>query len=184
MEIAIILIAISLSIDSFAVSVSNGLTITHKKLLNALKVALFFGFFQAFMPVIGWILGSNLRNHAESFDHWIAFGLLASIGAKMIYESIKNKRKNKIVSHIKIQTLVGLSIATSIDALAIGITFALVNISLIQAVIVIGLITFLLSFLGFFIGNRLGNLFEEKIEIIGGLILIGIGLKILLSHIF
>jgi len=168
--------------DAFAVSITSGITIKHLKINNALKIALFFGSFQAFMPLIGWLAGLSLRDFISGVDHWIAFGLLSFVGCKMIYESIKLEPGEKKIKPLNAYILVMLSIATSIDALAIGVSFAFLKISIATPVIVIGAATFLLSFLGVFIGNRFGHFFEKKIEIVGGLVLIGIGIKILIEH--
>ena len=170
--------------DAFAVSITSGITIKNLKINHALKIAIFFGSFQAFMPLIGWLAGFSLRDFISSIDHWIAFGLLSLIGSKMIYESVKMESSKGESNPLNIYILLILSVATSIDALAVGISFSFLNISIVLPVIVIGTITFLLSFLGVFIGNRSGPMFEGKIEIVGGLILIGIGIKILVEHLF
>jgi len=178
----IIFIAFGLAMDAFAVSITSGLTIKHLRINNALKIAIFFGSFQAVMPVIGWLAGLSLRDFIADVDHWIAFGLLSFIGCKMIYESIKIKSSEKEINPLNVYVLLMLSIATSIDALAIGVSFAFLKISIATPIIVIGAVTFLLSFLGVFVGNRFGHFFESKIEIVGGFILIGIGIKILIEH--
>ncbi len=183
----IILIAIGLSMDAFAVSIANGITIKQNRMPNALKMAFSFGMFQAIMPVIGWLAGRTLVDFVSSVDHWIAFGLLLYIGAEMIYEAVKPggcEEETKDCAGLDASRLFILSVATSIDALAVGITFAFLNISIIYPVITIGLITFAFSFAGFFSGNRLGLMFGNKIEILGGCILIGIGLKIMIEHLF
>ena len=180
--IIIIFIAFGLAMDAFAVSITSGITIKHLKINNALKIALFFGSFQAFMPLIGWLAGLSLRDFISGVDHWIAFGLLSFVGCKMIYESIKLESGEKKIKPLNAYILVMLSIATSIDALAVGVSFAFLKISIATPVIVIGAVTFLLSFLGVFIGNRFGHFFEKKIEVVGGLVLIGIGIKILIEH--
>lgn len=168
--------------DAFAVSITNGITIKYLRINNALKIAIFFGSFQAFMPLVGWLAGLSLRDFISGIDHWIAFGLLSLIGCKMIYESIKIKSSEKKVDPLNVYVLLMLSLATSIDALAVGVSFAFLKISIVTPIIVIGIVTFLLSFLGVFVGNKSGHFFENKIEIIGGLILIGIGIKILVEH--
>ena len=179
---AIFLIALGLAMDAFAVSVTNGITIKHQRIQNALKIGLFFGAFQALMPLIGWLAGLSLREWIGGVDHWIAFGLLTLIGGKMIYESVKTGSGDKMSDPLGLFVLFMLSIATSIDALAVGLSFALLKISIVTPILVIGLVTFALSFLGVFIGNKVGHFFENKIEILGGLILIGIGVKILIGH--
>jgi putative Mn2+ efflux pump MntP len=145
-------------------------------------MALFFGGFQALMPLIGFMAGLSVKEHIEFCDHWIAFGLLAAVGAKMIYESFKIKSIEEKFDPSNIFVLLMLSVATSIDALAIGITLSLITSSIITAVIIIGLITFVLSYFGVYIGKRFGHFFENKIEAVGGIILIGIGVKILFEH--
>lgn len=178
----IIAIAFGLAMDAFAVSITSGITIKRLKINNALKIALFFGLFQAIMPLVGWLAGLSLRGFIAEIDHWIAFGLLSFIGCKMIYESITVQSSEKQINPLNIYVLLMLSVATSIDALAVGVSFAFLKISIVTPVMVIGTITFVLSFFGVFVGNRIGHFFENKIEIAGGLILIGIGVKILLEH--
>ena len=180
--ITVVIIAIGLAMDAFAVSVASGFTIKKLKLRHALRIALFFGLFQALMPTIGWLAGLSLRELISQWDHWIAFGLLACIGAKMVYESFKLEADRKQINPLAIDVLLMLSIATSIDALAVGVTFAFLKVSIVWPIIVIGLITFTTSFLGVFIGDKFGHIFESKIELLGGLVLIAIGLKILLQH--
>ncbi len=180
--ITLLLIAIGLSMDAFAVSVSNGMTIRHQRTNHALRIGIAFGSFQALMPLIGWSAGLSLRDLISGVDHWIAFGLLSLIGCKMIYESTKMDGQRKEVPSLSPWMLLMLSIATSIDALAVGISFAILNISIMTPILVIGTVTFVLSFLGVLIGNKAGHFFEKKIEILGGLILIGIGIKILIEH--
>ena len=180
--ITIVFIAFGLAMDAFAVSVASGFTIKKLKVHHALRIAIFFGAFQAIMPAVGWLAGLSLRNLISEFDHWIAFVLLAAIGGKMIYESFKLESDKKQIDPLRPGVLLMLSIATSIDALAVGVTFAFLNMAIIWPVAVIGLITFATSFMGVFIGDKFGHIFESKIEFIGGLILIAIGLKTLLQH--
>lgn len=179
--VEVIFIAFGLAMDAFAVSVASGVTIKDLKVNHALKIAIFFGGFQALMPVVGWFSGLSLRNFISGIDHWVVFGLLSFIGAKMIYEAAKMGPRKKN-NPLNIYALLILSIATSIDALAVGITFAFLNISIIIPIIIIGAVTFVLSFLGVFIGNKIGHFFERKIETAGGFLLVGIGIKILFEH--
>jgi len=179
--ITIIAIAFGLAMDAFAVSITSGITIKNLKINNALKIALFFGLFQAIMPVIGWLAGLSLKDFISEIDHWIAFGLLSFIGCKMIYESITVQSNEKQIDPLNVYVLLMLSVATSIDALAVGVSFAFLKVSIVTPVIIIGTLTFLLSYLGVYIGDRIGHFFENKIEIAGGLLLIGIGLKILIE---
>lgn len=176
-----LLIALGLSMDAFAVSVTSGTTITHDRLKSALTAALFFGTFQAFMPVIGWFGGLEFSDFVIGYDHWIAFSLLALIGGKMIHESVTTDPCERVENLLNLRVLTCLAVATSIDALAVGVNFAFLDISIIVPVAVIGIVTFTLSFLGVYIGNRFISIFENRIEIVGGLILIGIGIKILLE---
>jgi putative Mn2+ efflux pump MntP len=182
--VTIIVIAVGLAMDAFVVSIISGSAYKQLHVRHALRIALFFGGFQAVMPLIGYLAGLTLREYMASCDHWIAFGLLAAVGIKMIYESFKIKSVEENLDPSNIFVLLVLSVATSIDALAIGITFSLFTSSIAAAVIIIGVITFALSYIGVFIGKRFGHFFENKIEALGGVILIGIGIKILLEHIF
>lgn len=168
--------------DAFAVSVTSGLTIKKLHINNALKIATFFGMFQAIMPVIGWSAGLGFRGFISGVDHWIAFGLLSLIGFKMIFESRAMDSDKKSTDPLNIYTLLILSVATSIDALAVGLSLSLLNISIINPSIIIGVTTFMFSFAGVYIGKRAGHFFEKKIETAGGIILIVIGVKILIEH--
>ncbi len=178
----IILIAFSLAMDCFAVSITGGALVVKPRLKNALKVGAFFGLFQSIMPLIGWALGYGFRNLISRFDHWIAFGLLFAIGAKMIYESFRKDTDKKKKDILNNYTLFLLAIATSIDALIVGMSFAFIDVPLIYSILIIGAFAFLLSVIGYFIGNKVGNFIKSKIEIVGGVILIGIGVKILIEH--
>jgi putative Mn2+ efflux pump MntP len=179
---SIILIAIALAMDAFAVAVSTGFTIHRLKIRHSLIIATWFGLFQAIMPLIGWLGGIQLQELIKGIDHWIIFGLLTFIGAKMIYESFKIDSVEKTSDPLAINVLFLLSIATSLDALAAGFTFALLDVDIVLPVLIIGIVTFVMSYAGAWIGNKVGHFFEKKIEIAGGLILIAIGLKILVSH--
>ncbi len=180
--VTIVFIAFGLAMDAFAVSVTSGLAIKRLQIKHALRIAMSFGLFQAVMPLIGWLGGFKLRYFISGVDHWIAFGLLSIIGFKMILESTKMDSDKKGFNPLDIHVLLMLSIATSIDALAVGLSLSFLKIFIITPAIIIGIITFLLSFSGVFIGNRYGHFFEKKIEIAGGLILIGIGITILIEH--
>ncbi|MBD1810617.1 manganese efflux pump MntP [Microcoleus vaginatus] len=177
-----ILLSLGLAADAFAVAVSSGLAIKHMKVNKALKIALFFGGFQALMPVIGWLIGLSFSFLITPIDHWIAFGLLSFIGGRMIYESLQSEECEKKFNPLDTGTLITLSVATSIDALAVGLGFAVLKDSIALAVTAIGFITFFLAFAGVFIGHKCGNLFANKIEILGGAILIFIGSRILFLH--
>ena len=180
--VSIVLIAFGVAMDAFAVSIASGFKAKTLKLADALKIGVFFGGFQALMSLIGWAAGLHFRNIITGVDHWIAFGLLSAIGVKMIYESTKLKSYEQKISPFNISVLLILSVATSIDALAVGLSLSFLNVSIALPAVIIGAITFILSFFGVSIGNRVGHFFERKIEMVGGIILIGIGIKILIEH--
>ncbi len=185
MWIEIILIGIGLSMDAFAVAVCKGLAMKKLNKAQAVVIGLYFGFFQALMPAIGWFLGSRFIKYIESVDHWVAFGLLALIGGKMIVEALKEEPQSGDIimdQPLDHREMLVLAVATSIDALAVGISFAAMGTPIFSSAGVIGIITFLLSVLGVFIGNRFGSRYERKAEIAGGIILIGIGIKVLVEH--
>ncbi|MCI5586616.1 MAG: manganese efflux pump MntP family protein [Lachnospiraceae bacterium] len=185
--IELLFLSVGLAMDAFAVSICKGLNMTKINYKNAGIIALFFGVFQAGMPLIGYALGTRFAKYIESFDHWVAFGLLAFIGGQMIYEAVKGEEDDEDSDDdgdsLDIKQLFILAIATSIDALAVGITFALLDgMSIWFSVAMIGVVTFIISFFGVIIGNRFGNKYERKAELAGGVILVLIGLKILLEH--
>ena len=179
--IELFLIAVGLSMDAFAVSVCKGLAMPKCTFKKAAIVGLWFGGFQALMPAIGYILGAQFQESIASIDHWIAFVLLALIGGNMIHEALDNDEEEADAS-LDVKTMFLLAVATSIDALAIGITFAFLKVSIIPAVCFIGIVTFIISFAGVKIGNVFGARYKNKAEIVGGIILILLGLKILLEH--
>ena len=179
--LSLFLIAVGLSMDAFAVSVCKGLAMPKITFKKAAVVGLWFGGFQALMPFLGYILGSQLSNSIEAFDHWIAFILLALIGASMIKEAL-SKEEEEANDSLDIKTMFLLALATSIDALAVGVTFAFLKQDILPAVTFIGVITFAFSSIGVKIGNIFGAKFKSKAELAGGLILIFMGTKILLEH--
>ena len=179
--IELFLIAVGLSMDAFAVSVCKGLAMPKCTFKKAAIVGLWFGGFQALMPAIGYILGAQFQEAIASIDHWIAFVLLALIGGNMIHEALDNDEEEADAS-LDVKTMFLLAVATSIDALAIGITFAFLKVNIIPAVCFIGIVTFIISFAGVKIGNVFGARYKNKAEIFGGVILILLGLKILLEH--
>lgn len=184
MEIlTVILLAIGLSFDSFAVSVCSGLNLPHIRFYQAAKIAIFLALFQACMPLIGWLLGNSMKTLIEPVDHWIAFGLLSLIGGKMIIESFMNSESREIKNPLHIRVILLLSLATSIDALAVGFSFSTMIEKILLPVIIIGLVTFIASMLGILLGKKTGPTFNRYAEIFGGLILIIIGSKILIEHI-
>ena len=176
--IELFLIAVGLSMDAFAVSVCKGLAMPKCTFKKAAIVGLWFGGFQALMPAIGYILGAQFQEAIASIDHWIAFVLLALIGGNMIHEALDNDEEEADAS-LDVKTMFLLAVATSIDALAIGITFAFLKVNIIPAVCFIGIVTFIISFAGVKIGNVFGARYKNKAEIVGGVILILLGLKIL-----
>jgi putative Mn2+ efflux pump MntP len=180
--LTILFVAVGLAMDAFAVSIVTGSVYKELHVKHALRMALFFGGFQAVMPIIGFLAGLSLRDYITAFDHWIAFGLLSFVGGKMIYESFKIEAAERNRDPSNFMILLGLSFATSIDALAVGITLSLLKGPIAPAVTIIGLVTFTLSYAGVSLGKRFGHFFESKIEVVGGLILIAIGLKILIEH--
>ena len=178
----ILLLGVGLSMDAFAVSICKGLSVKKVKWQHLLCVGAYFGIFQALMPTIGYFLGSTFEQYITAFDHWVAFVLLAAIGANMIKESF-SKEESETNSSFAFKTMLLMALATSIDALAVGITFALlpdVNVPL--AVCLIGVTTFVCSAAGLKVGNLFGLRYKAKAELAGGIILILIGLKILLEH--
>lgn len=177
----ILLIGVGLSMDAFAVSICKGLSVEKLKMRHSFMAGLYFGGFQALMPLIGYLLGSQFQSMITSIDHWIAFGLLVLIGANMIREALGEEGDEKNDS-FSFQTMVLLAIATSIDALAVGITFAFLQVNIWMAILLIGCTTFVFSAAGVKIGNVFGSRFKKKAEIAGGIILILIGSKILLEH--
>lgn len=179
----LLLLSIGLGMDAFAVSVCKGISMKKMDWKKACIVGLYFGGFQALMPVIGYFLGTSFQSIITNIDHWVAFVLLGIIGGKMIQEAFqKDTDEEEYSSDVSVKTMLILSVATSIDALAVGITFAFFNVNLLLAITFIGLITFVLSVVGTKIGNRFGDKYKGKAEFIGGIILILIGFKILFEH--
>jgi putative Mn2+ efflux pump MntP len=180
--LAILIIAIGLSADCFAVALSSGIAIRHFVFSRFFRLPLAFGIFQALMTILGWLAGHTFIDLIASYDHWLAFGLLVFIGGRMIWESYHERAGEKERDYSGWLTLMVLSIATSIDALAVGLSFAFLEVNIAIAGATIGVTAFLITIIGQLIGNRVGALVGKRAEIIGGLILIGVGLKILLEH--
>lgn len=178
----LLILAIGLSMDAFAVSVCKGLAMKKLEFKNMAIVGLWFGGFQALMPTIGYFLGVQFKNQITAIDHWIAFVLLGIIGANMIKEACSKDDEEEVKDNLDVKTMFMLAIATSIDALAVGITFAFLSVNLVHAVTFIGITTFILSAVGVGIGNIFGTKYKAKAEIAGGIILILLGIKILLEH--
>jgi len=177
-----LLLALGLALDAFAVSVTCGISARHPKAGYALRIGALFGVFQTVMPLIGWQTGSLVGDFIAGIDHWVAFILLVAVGIHMIYESFASTRGGNEIDPADIRILLVLSVATSIDALAAGISFAFFDVAVLHTVFVIGIVTFCLSFIGYYLGKRIGLLFEKRVRILGGIILISIGVKILLEH--
>lgn len=188
MFIELLLMGVGLAMDAFAVSVCKGLAMRRVNKGQALVIGLFFGGFQALMPFIGWVLGIQFESYITSVDHWIAFVLLGLIGGKMIVEAVKPEEEEeqaevkKVDAPLDIKEMFILAVATSIDALAVGITFAFLQYPIVEAISVIGVVTFLISVGGVYVGNFFGSRYQKKAELAGGLILVILGVRILLSH--
>ncbi len=184
--IVLFLMGVGLSMDAFAVSVCKGLAMRKVNKKQAIVIGLFFGGFQALMPLLGWSLGIQFEQYITSIDHWIAFILLGFIGGKMIVEAVKPDDESVEVKEmdppLNIKEMFVLAIATSIDALAVGITFAFLDYPIVESIIIIGITTFVISIIGVYIGNFFGSLYKKKAELAGGIILVLLGVKILLEH--
>ena len=182
--IEIFLIAVSLALDAFAVSVSSGISIPGFGGRQAVKMGVWFGGFQFAMPLIGWFLGSSVSQYIEAVDHWVAFGLLALIGGRMVWGALKAGagEEDEAPPDLSARRLCLLAIATSIDALAVGVSMAFMKVDILVSALVIGVVAFGLSVVGGLVGKRLGALFQRRAELVGGLVLVGIGIKILAEH--
>lgn len=181
-HVEVLLIAVGLAMDYLSVAITSGLTMRGSTLNSALRIGLSFGFFQAFMPVIGWLGGTSVISFVSGFDHWVAFGLLCLIGFKMILGSLRKVPSEDKINPLSGFSLLMLSVATSIDALAVGVSFAFLKTSIAASVVMIGSVTFLVSSIGVYLGKRFGYFFGNKVEAVGGFILIAIGTKILIEH--
>lgn len=188
--LSIFMTGIGLSMDAFAVSLAKGFCLKEDEFKYSFRVAILFGGFQALMPLLGWWVGTYFESYIKSFDHWIAFILLGIIGGKMLVESIKDIRSGGETDiptecerdEFSYKKLIVLAIATSIDALAVGVSFAFLSVSIIPSIITIGITTFVLSFFAVFLGKKLGEFLQNYAELLGGIILIFIGAKILIEH--
>ncbi len=180
--ITTLFVAVSLSMDAMAVSLGVGATYFCKPPRAKLRLAFHFGLFQCLMPILGWVAGSSINRFISQFDHWIAVGLLAYVGFNMIRSGFNPGAKSHSVDPSRGKTLVILSVATSIDALAVGLSLAMLQIPVLAPALTIGIVTFGLSMLGLFAGNLMGSKFGQRMEILGGLVLNGIGLRVLLTH--
>lgn len=179
--IELLLIGISLAMDAFAASIVKGLSFKRSSIFRAMKVGLYFGIFQAIMPLLGYLLGISFSNIVSRIDHWIAFISLGIIGFNMIKESFEDV---DVDSDTSFKTMLFLSVATSIDALVVGVTFSFLKVNILKAITIIGLITFFICVVGVLIGHIVGKKFGSKTNMLGGLVLILIGLKTLIEHLF
>ena len=182
MLIQILLIGVSVSMDAFAVSIGKGLTVKKLRGVDAFKTALWFGGFQALMPLLGYLAGAQFKDAIAAYDHWIAFGLLLLIGGNMIREALFDQEDTGSDAVLSFRAMLPLAVATSIDALAVGVTFAFLNVNIFSSIALIGCTTCVLSMAGVKIGSVFGDRFEKKAEILGGVILILLGVRILLEH--
>ncbi len=179
---SILIIAVGLGMDAFAVAIGAGIVLRDRTRASAFRLSCAFGFFQFIMPVIGWSAGMTISTFIRDYDHWLAFLLLAAIGGKMIYDALRDGREISAPDPTRGIPLVMLSIATSIDALAVGLSLSFLKVAILYPSCVIGAVAFAMTWVGVAFGERLGRVFGKKVEIAGGLILIGIGVKILLEH--
>ncbi len=181
-----LLLGVGLAMDAFAVSICKGLAMRKVNKKQAVIIALFFGGFQAIMPVIGWLLCKGFQTYIEAFDHWIAFALLAFIGVKMIIETLREKEDDVVIEEmdppLDMKEMLMLAIATSIDALAVGISLAALDRPIVESAAIIGVVTFVISIIGVYIGNFFGNRYKKRAELTDGIILVLIGVKILCEH--
>lgn len=182
--VEIILIAVSLALDAFAVSVSSGISTPGFGPRQAVKMGCWFGAFQFLMPLAGWMLGSSVSAYIEAVDHWVAFGLLALIGGRMVWGAVQKGggEQTAAPADLSAARLATLAVATSIDALAVGVSMAFMAVDILGSALIIGAVAFLLSVIGGLVGRRLGRLFQRRAELAGGLVLVAIGVKILAEH--
>lgn len=174
-------VAIGLSSDTFAVSVSTGLAVNRLRFLQAFRIAIVLAFFQGLMPLLGWLGGKQVEQYVSHLDHWIAFVLLTALGIKMLSETLKHK-SSKDFNPMMLPVLIGMAIATSIDALVVGVSFAFLEIDIFSAAVLIGFVTFLAAMIGMLLGKNVSGKFGKRVELLGGIVIIAIGLKILISH--
>lgn len=183
--LTILLIAVGLAMDALAVAIAIGVMLPEPSFRQFFRLSFHFGLFQFLMPIIGWLAGTTFSSHIQAFDHWIAFGLLAVIGSRMIWDSFSNDSANAVAKDpTRKMSLIVLSTATSIDALAVGLSLAVLKVSILYPCVVIGVVAAIMTIFGMFFGSRLGRRFGKRMELIGGLVLITIGVKILIDHMF
>ncbi len=175
-------IAIALAMDAFAVALAAGVVLHPVSKRQLFRLSFHFGLFQGLMPIVGWLAGLSVQSMISAYDHWIAFGLLSFVGGKMIYEAFHDKEKKQKTDPTRGATMVMLSVATSIDALAVGLSLAVIGVSVWTPALVIGITAAVLTVAGMLLGGKVGMIWGKRVEILGGLVLIGIGLKILAEH--
>lgn len=179
----LLIVAFGVSADAFAVSLAQGVKVRQRLHRDALLVAITFGLFQALMPLIGWMLGAQFASFIAPVDHWVVFGILLFIGGQMLWDALRGGDDEAAATGgIGAKRLIVLALATSIDALAVGLTFAFLEVAILPAVALIGVVTAALTYIGVVLGHRVGTRWQKPAEIIGGLVLIGIGLKVLIEH--
>ncbi len=178
----LLFIALALAMDAFAVSLAAGVALHPVNKRQLFRLGFHFGLFQGMMPIIGWLAGLSVQNMISDYDHWVAFGLLTFVGGKMIYEAFQNEEERQKTDPTRGLTMVMLSIATSIDALAVGLSLAVIGVNIWTPALVIALTASILTVVGMLMGGRIGMIWGKRVEVVGGLILIGIGLKILIEH--
>lgn len=181
--LTIIFLAVGLSFDTFAVSVSCGIARRQLVFWEAFRIAIVFAFFQSLMPILGWGFGLTIKSVIEPIDHWLALALLCLIGIKMIIKAFDRAEDTNTLDPLNPKVLLTLAVATSIDAFAVGIGFIAVNVNILHAYLIIGTVTFLVAMLGMLFGKSIGSLMGKRMEIIGGVILIGLGIKIVIEHV-
>jgi putative Mn2+ efflux pump MntP len=183
--VSLLALACALAMDAFAVAIVTGLTVNPLTRRHIFRLGFHFGLFQALMPIIGWLAGAALRTYISAFDHWVAFGLLGFIGGKMLWEALRHEEGP---GHANDPTsgwsLLVLSVATSIDALAVGLSLGMLGSTIVVPAVVIGIVAALFTTVGMVLGRRIGSFWGRRVEVLGGLILIGIGVKIVLEHLF
>jgi manganese efflux pump family protein len=180
--LSLLIVSTGLTFDTLAVSISTGLIVNHIRFWQATKLAIIMAIVQGVMPLIGWIIGSQIKQYIADYDHWIAFILLALLGLKMIIEALKHDDQRKDFNPFKLIVILGISIATSIDALVVGFSFGLIEVNITLVVVMIGALTYLVAMLGMLFGKKAGSMLGSRMEIIAGIILIAIGTKILIEH--
>lgn len=180
--LTVFLLAIGLSFDTFAVSVSSGVILPQIRFRQAIKIAIVLALFQGVMPIIGWAIGSGFKQYIEQIDHWVAFLILLVLGSKMIYESFSDDPDKPASNPLELKNRISIAFATSIDALIIGFGLSIIHLGIIESATIIGIVTFIVSMLGLLFGKKIGIRFGKRMEILGGIILILIGAKILFEH--